>query len=450
MNFTESIFKAYDIRGLSGEELTVEVAEAVGRAVADCLTDDGPVIVGRDMRVDSADLAKAVIDGLTKQGRDVWDIGLVTTDMVYFAAGRFSDEVAGGVMVTASHNPGKYNGIKLIRRGSLPMGAGNGLLEVKRRVVEDDYLESKGSGTVIPRSITDEWVEKILEFIDVKSLPPYKIAVDAGNGMGGAIFPALQEKLPFEVEQMYFELDGTFPHHVANPHLTETLADLIAVIKDKKLDFGLAFDGDGDRGGIVDESGNPVPEHVMGAIMVKQFLDKYPGSAVVFDLRTSHLLRDTIERNGGVAIRSKVGNDAIKTNMREHKAILGIEASGHYYFRDDYYSDSGIIAVMSMVDTLAKSGRALSELVKEYQDKYATAEETNITVSNTPAVIERLTQKYADGEQDRLDGLTVNYPDWWFNLRASNTEPVVRLNVEAKDKKMLDAKLEELKEVIKG
>jgi phosphomannomutase len=450
MNFTESIFKAYDIRGLSGEELTVEVAEAVGRAVADCLNDDGPVIVGRDMRVDSADLAKAVIEGLTKQGRDVWDIGLVTTDMVYFAAGRFGDEVAGGVMVTASHNPGKYNGIKLIRRGSLPMGAQNGLLEVKRRVVEDDYKSADPTGSVAQRSITNEWVEKILEFVDVKSLPAYKIAVDAGNGMGGAIFPALQAKLPFEVEQMYFELDGTFPHHVANPHLTETLTDLIAVIKANKLDFGLAFDGDGDRGGIVDETGKPVPEHVMGAILAKQFLVEYPGSAIVYDLRTSHLLRDTIEHHGGMAIRSKVGNDAIKTNMREHEAVLGIEASGHYYFRDDYYSDSGIIAVMTMVNTLAKSGRLLSELVNEYADKYATAEETNIKVDDTPAVIARLKDKYSDGEQDLLDGLTVDYPEWWFNLRISNTEPVVRLNVEAKEPEMLHSKLEELQKVIRG
>jgi phosphomannomutase len=292
--------------------------------------------------------------------------------MVYFGAGRFADEVAGGVMVTASHNPGKYNGIKLIGRGSVPMGAQNGLLDIKEAVKNDDFKPSTGTGTVTPRDITNEWVAKILEFLDVEKLPKWRIAVDAGNGMGGAIFPALQAKLPFEVEQMYFELDGTFPNHVANPHLIETLADLMATIKKNNYDFGLAFDGDGDRGGLVDDKGEAVPEQIMGALLVKQFLGDNPGAAVVYDLRTSHVVRDTIEANGGKAIRSKVGNDAIKTLMRQEGAVLGIEASGHYYFKDDYYSDSGIIAVMSVVNILAKSGKKLSELVAEFQGMYAT------------------------------------------------------------------------------
>jgi phosphomannomutase len=450
MNFTQSIFKAYDIRGISGEELTAELAEAVGRAVADFLPDEGPVIVGRDMRVDSGELEAAVIRGLTQQGRDVWDIGLVTTDMVYFGAGRFADEVAGGVMVTASHNPGKYNGIKLIGRGSVPMGAANGLMDIKRRVADDDYLEPKRKGNVTKRSITEEWVEKILEFVDVKALPKYKIAVDAGNGMAGAVFPALQAKLPFEVEQLFFELDGTFPNHVANPHLLETLADLVATIKKNGYDFGLAFDGDGDRGGIVDEKGVPVPEQKMGALLAKQFLFDNPGGKVVYDVRTSHIVRDTVEANGGTAIRSKVGNDAIKTNMRNEGALLGIEASGHYYFRDAYYSDSGVIAVMSVVNILAKSGRKLSELVAELGDGYATSEETNFRVEDPAVVTARLKEKYADGEQDELDGLTVTYKDWWFSLRVSNTEPVVRLNVEANNQDLLNDKLAELTQLIGG
>jgi phosphomannomutase len=450
MNFTESIFKAYDIRGISGEELTVELAHAVGRAVADYLPDEGPVIVGRDMRVDSNDLAAALIEGLTQQGRDVWDIGLVTTDMVYFGAGRFADEVAGGVMVTASHNPGKYNGIKCIGRGSVPMGASNGLMDVKQIVKDDAYKTSTRTGRVTERSITKEWVEKILEFVDVEHLPKYRIAVDAGNGMAGAIFPALQEKLPFEVEQMYFELDGTFPNHVANPHLIETLESLCATIQKNKLDFGLAFDGDGDRGGIVDETGAPVPEQVMGAMLAKQMLLESPGATIVYDLRTSHVVKDTIEANGGTALRSKVGNDAIKTNMRREGAVLGIEASGHYYFRDDYYSDSGIIAVMSVVNIFAKSDKKPSELVAEFSSMYATAHETNFRVEDKEVIVARLREKYTDGKQDDLDGLTVSYKDWWFNLRASNTEPVVRLNVEAHDQELLKDKLAELTQLIGG
>jgi phosphomannomutase len=451
MNFTESIFKAYDIRGISGEELTVDLARAVGRAVADYLPDEGPVIVGRDMRVDSNDLADALIDGLVSQGRDVMDIGLVTTDMVYFGAGRFADEVAGGVMVTASHNPGKYNGIKLIGRGSVPMGAANGLMDIKRIVKEDDYKTPVRKGEVKERSITEEWVDKIVEFLDISKLPKWRIAVDAGNGMAGAIFPALQKRLPFEVEQMYFELDGTFPNHVANPHLVETLEDLCATIKKNGLDFGLAFDGDGDRGGLVDELGRPVPEHLMGAMLAKQFLADNPGAKVVYDLRVSHLVRDIVEENGGTALRSKVGNDAIKTIMRREGAVLGIEASGHYYFRDDYYSDSGIIAVMSVVNILATSGKKLSELVDEFGSKYATSHETNFQVKDAAAVTQKLREHYHDGHQDELDGLTVEYgEDWWFNLRSSNTEPVVRLNVEAKERAVLEQRLAELTKLIEG
>ncbi len=450
MKFPDSIFKAYDIRGISGEELTAQLACAVGRAVADFLPDPGPVVVGRDMRTDSKDFADAVIRGLVEQGRDVWDIGLVTTDMVYFSAGRFEDSVAGGVMVTASHNPGKYNGIKLIGKGSIPMGAANGLLEIKQLVAEDKFKEPTRRGTVHERSVTKDWVDKICEFIDFKTLPKYKIAVDAGNGMAGAIFPALQERLPFEVQQMYFELDGTFPNHVANPHLTETLVDLCEAITKRELDFGLAFDGDGDRGGMVDELGQPVPEHIMGALLVKEFLADNPGGKVVYDLRTSHVVRDVIDEAAGQGFRSKVGNDSIKTIMRREGAVLGLEASGHYYFKDVYYSDSGLIAVMSVVNMLAKSGKKLSELAAEYEDRYATAPEQNFEVRDAAAVLTALKSKFADGTQDELDGLTVTYPDWWFNLRVSNTEPVVRLNIEAGDDAALAAKQAEVVAIITG
>ncbi|QQR52912.1 hypothetical protein IPG36_02245 [bacterium] len=249
---------------------------------------------------------------------------------------------------------------------------------------------------------------------------------------------------------MYFELDGTFPNHIANPHLYETLTDLCNKVRQGKLDFGLAFDGDGDRGGIVDESGRPVPEHVMGAMLVAYFLKNHPGASIVYDLRTSHIVKDTIVAHGGQALRCKVGNDAIKTMMRQSGAVLGIEASGHYYFRDDYYSDSGIIAVMSVVSILAESGKRLSELVKEYESVYATAHETNLEVDNAAMVTTKLAETFADGQQDRLDGLTVTFPDWWFNLRASNTEPVVRLNIEASNEDLLAEKKAAVEAVIGG
>jgi len=448
MKITESIFKAYDIRGISGTELTAEVANAVGRAVADYLPTEGPVVVGRDMRPDSGELAEAVIAGLTAQGRDVWDIGLVTTDMIYFAAGRF-EELAGGVMVTASHNPGKYNGIKLCGRGAFPMGAGNGLLDIKKQVMNDEYKPSTRIGSVTERSVVEEWVDQILKFVNVPALKPYRIAVDAGNGMGGAIFPALQKKLPFEVDQLFFELDGTFPNHVANPHLTETLVTICKLIDEKKLDFGLAFDGDGDRGGIIDENGVPVTEPLMGAIMAEHFLKLNPGATTLYDLRTSHIVRDTILAAGGKTGRTKVGGDYIKRMMRDTGAVLAIELSGHYYFKENYYSDSGFIAVMVIVSILAESGKKLSELVAPYR-KYATAEEENFRVEDAAVRIKALKEAFADGEQDELDGLTVDYPDWWFNVRTSNTEPLMRLNVEATSEKLLKEKQALVQRIIEG
>ncbi len=429
MKFTDSVFKAYDIRGLSGTELTSELAYAVGRAVGDYLPEVGPVIVGRDMRPDSLALQESVIKGLIDQGRDVWDVGLVSTDMVYFGAGHFS-ESAGGVMVTASHNPGKYNGIKLCGHGAIPMGATNGLLDIKRIVAEDAFMVSPRTGTVIEKSLLSDWIEQILRFSQLDTLKPYRIVADAGNGMAGVVLPYLAEKLPFNIVPMFYELDGTFPNHIANPHVHETLREAIALITREKLDFGLAFDGDGDRGVLIDELGRPVPEAVTGAILAKHFLALYPGSTIIYDVRTSHIVLDTIIENGGVPLRTKVGGDVIKHAMREHEAALGIELSGHYYFKDNYFSDSGILAVMTVVGILAQSGQKLSELVAPFL-KYQTADEQNFQVEDADETIALLKEEFADGEQDELDGLTVEYEDWWFNVRKSNTEPLVRLNVEA-------------------
>ncbi|MEO7617872.1 MAG: phosphomannomutase/phosphoglucomutase, partial [Candidatus Saccharibacteria bacterium] len=334
------------------------------------------------------------------------------------------------VMVTASHNPGKYNGIKLCGRGAIPMGATNGLLDIKEIVRNDSFKESERNGAVTHKSILDDWVEQILAFSNVEALKPYRIAADAGNGMEGAVLPALSKRLPFEIIADFYELDGTFPNHIANPHLHETLTTIIKQIKDQKLDFGMAFDGDGDRGALIDENGVVVSEAIMGAILVDDLLKRNPGATVVYDVRTSHIVRDTVEAAGGRPLRTKVGGDVIKHAMRETNAVLGIELSGHYYFRDNYFSDSGILAVMSVVGILAASGMTLSELVAPYL-KYATADEQNFEVKDAAMTIEALKTAFADGEQDELDGLTVTYPDWWFNVRSSNTEPLVRLNVEA-------------------
>ncbi len=447
MKFAQHIFKAYDIRGLVPDELTVELAYSVGVALADFLPDEGPVGVGRDMRPDSAELAEHVRAGLIAQGRDVVDIGQVTSDMIYFAVGKY--DLAGGAMITASHNPGQYNGIKMCGKAARPIGIETGLATIRDAIAADDFKEPTRIGQIAQKDIVDAWVDHSLGFVDVDKWPPYKIAVDAGNGMAGAIIPHLHGKTPLEVTPMYFELDGTFPNHPANPLVPEGTADLRARVKADKLDFGVAFDGDGDRAFLVDELGNLVTGGQMSAMLAAAFLAKFPGANIVYDARNSHTVPEVITELGGKPVISKVGHSNIKAVMREADAPFGGEFSGHYYFRDNYYADSGLIGALAAIDVLAKSGKKLSELAAEYSH-YASSGEINSKVEDPAGKIEELVKKYEDGNQDRLDGLSVNYPTWWFNVRGSNTEPLLRLNVEAKSEAEMIAKRDELLDLIRG
>jgi len=432
-----NIFKAYDVRGKVGTELTPEVANAIGKAMADWLPEAGSVAVGRDMRPDSAELASALISGLTAQGRDVIDIGQVTSDMIYFAVGSLG--LAGGAMVTASHNPGEYNGIKLCREEAKPIGQDSGLLAIRDTVIAATFKPAASTvGTVKQQDITEDWITHTLSFIDTAKLKELHIAVDAGNGMAGKIFPELEPYVPWEIEEMYFELDGTFPNHEANPLKFETLSDLINRIKTGKLDGGIAFDGDGDRAFLVDETGTVLPGNVMNAMLAEYFLGRFPGSAILYDLRSSHAVPELIEAKGGKAIRTRVGHSFIKEIMREQNAPFGGEVSGHFYFRDNYYADSGLIAAVIGLYLAGLSGKKLSELRQEYT-KYPVIPETNFDVSDKDAVLTRLKETFKDAQQDELDGLTVGFADGsWFNVRASNTEPVMRLNAEAGSQGRLD------------
>jgi phosphomannomutase len=447
MKITESIFKAYDIRGISGTELTNELAEAVGRGLADSLPQAGPVAVGYDMRPDSFELASNVRAGLVKQGRDVIDIGCVASDMIYFAVGSLN--AAGGAMVTASHNPGKYNGIKLCGEGARAIGLESGLSDI-RDAIRADLLNpaSESVGTVTKRDVMEAWVTHALSFIDTAALKPYHIAVDAGNGMGGAVVPHLEGKWPVTVEPMFFELDGTFPNHIANPLIDENNRFLIAKVQADKLDFGVAFDGDGDRAFLVDELGNTVPGHVMSAMMAEYFLKKFPGSNIIYDARNSRLVEEVIAENGGKGIRSRVGHSLIKQAMREYDAPFGGEFSGHFYFRDNWYADSGLIGALVAIQVLSNSGKTLSQLVKEYSSRYARSPEINFEVEDKAAKLAELKAKYSEGTADYLDGITVNFPDWWFNVRPSNTEPLLRLNVETRTPATLAEKLAELTSIL--
>ena len=444
MQINSEIFKSYDIRGTVGPDLNPDVARAVGRAYADFLTTEGPVAVGHDMRADSRELADALIEGLRMQGRDVWDIGQIASDMVYFAAGKY--ELAGGAVVTASHNPGKDNGIKLVREEAQPIGMGIGLDEIRDAAIAGDFKESEHEGELTHKDVTEDWIAHVLSFVGDIELKPYHIAVDAGNGMAGAIFPHLEKHVPFTVEQMYFELDGTFPNHEANPLKFETLADLIAKIKDMKLDFGVAFDGDGDRAFLVDDMGEVITGGVMSAMLAEHFLEMNPGANIVYDVRNSRSVPEVVKENGGTPVIEVVGHSHIKAKMRAVDAPFGGEASGHYYFKDLWYADSGLVAAVVAIAVLSKTGKKLSE-VREQFTRYEAMPEANFTVEDKQAAIDAVAAAFPDEEHNRMDGLTIEFDnDSWFNVRPSNTEPLLRLNAEAKTQEDLDALVDKVKQ----
>lgn len=439
-----AIFKAYDIRGKVNSELNEISCNEIGRAFADWLPEKGIVAVGHDMRPDSSTLAAAFIEGLKTQGRDVWDIGEVTSDMIYFAIGKFN--FAGGAVITASHNPGEYNGIKLYRDKVTPVGLDSGLQMVRDAVIERSFKpEASAPGTATKRTITDEWVSHCMQF--APNLKPFHIAIDAGNGMAGAILPHILPNLPLSVESMYFDLDGTFPNHEANPQKPENLHDLIEKVTDEHLDFGIAFDGDGDRAGFVDDKGRMVLGSDLLSIVAHYYLQKYPGAKIVHEVRTSRATIELIKKWGGEPVRTKAGRVFIGAKLREVGAPFGGETTGHFFFKDNFDADSGLITALVAMQAISDSGKELSELVDEYH-LYAMGPEINFAVDDPGHALNSLRTVFSDGEQNELDGLTVNYPDKWFNIRASNTEPVIRLNAEADTQTSLDTLVNNIKEVI--
>lgn len=446
MESLDSIFLAYDVRGRVGIDLTNQVSRNIGKALADWLPSTGSVAVGYDMRPDSKDLADNLINGLIEQGRNVVNIGQVTSDMIYFAVGNL--KLAGGAMITASHNPGEYNGIKLCREEAKPIGQETGLFEIRDLIKTANFKTDTSDATVSEHDITEDWIQHVLSFINPDELKPLRIAVDAGNGMAGKIFPELEPYVPFEVEEMYFELDGTFPNHIANPLVPENLADLKKVVVENNYDLGVAFDGDGDRAVLVDERGEALSGTVMTALLAKYFLDRQPGSNIIYNAICGRIVPETITQNGGKGYRSRVGHSFIKADMRSQNAVFAGEHSGHYYFRDNFMADSGLLAATIALYIISQSGQKLSELVAPYRSAYQQISEQNFEVNDKQAIIDKLANDFSDGQQDQLDGLTVNYTDSWFNVRPSNTEPLLRLNAEARTKELLDELVFKVKEVI--
>jgi phosphomannomutase len=428
-----SIFKAYDIRGLVDTELTPDFAFATGVAFARFLEierEPGTVVVGEDMRPSSPALAAAFSAGITSQGLDVIRIGLASTDMLYFAAGKLN---VPGAMFTASHNPAAYNGIKLCFSGARPIGKESGLLTIENFVVEGTPMAMRNLGVEKTQNMLEEYVDHLLTLVDVANIRPLKIVIDAGNGMGGYTAPAVFKRLNAEVIELYFELDGTFPNHEANPIDPKNLVDLQKAVKKNGADIGLAFDGDADRCFLVDEKGELVNPSSLTSLIASRELAKHPGSNIIYNLISSRAVKEVVEENGGTAIRSRVGHSYVKKQMAETDAVFGGEHSGHFYFRDFWKADSGMLAALHAIAALGESKKSVSSILAPF-NRYQSSGEINSTVADAKKamdVIEKIYGKKDGVEVDHLDGLTINGDTWWFNLRASNTEPLLRLNVEA-------------------
>jgi phosphomannomutase len=449
---SESIFKAYDIRGLVDKELTPDFAFATGVAVAKFLElerEPGTVVIGEDMRPSSPELATAFSAGVTSQGLDVIRIGLASTDMLYFASGKLN---LPGAMFTASHNPAAYNGIKLCLSGARPIGKESGLVTIENFVREGTAMAMRNIGVEKSQDLLEEYVDHLLALVDVSNIRPLKIVIDAGNGMGGYTAPAVFKRLNAEVIEMYFELDGTFPNHEANPIDPANLVDLQKAVKKHGADIGLAFDGDADRCFLVDEQGALVNPSALTALIATRELKKYPASNIIYNLISSRAVKEVVEENGGTAIRSRVGHSYIKKLMAESGAVFGGEHSGHFYFRDFWKADSGMLAALHAIAALGEDKKPLSSLLKEF-NRYHSSGEINSTVADAKAAMSLVEKMYAkkDGvEVDHLDGLTINGDTWWFNLRASNTEPLLRLNVEASTEARMKKVRDDVLNTIRG
>jgi phosphomannomutase len=448
----ESIFKAYDIRGRYPDALNEDVARKIGRAYVSFLGLSGSrVVVGRDMRLSGEPLEDAFVQGVTEAGADVLDIGLVSTDALYFAVGHL--EEPGGAMITASHNPKDYNGLKLCREDAIALSGDEGISQIRDLITSGKLPEpNEDAGSVEEGDVIEDYAEHCLSFINTEGLRPLKIVVDAGNGMAGKMLPPIFEKLPFEYVPMYFELDGSFPNHPPNPIEPQNMEDLQERVVAEGADFGAAFDGDADRVFIVTEKGVTISGDILATLVAKNVLEKESNAAIVYSAVCSKALPELVRREGGRPIRTKAGHSIIKPQMRKHDAAFGGEHSGHFYFRDNYFADSGIVAMLTVAELVGRQEDPLSELLVPI-DPYFRSGEINSEVEDQDEVLKRVEEHYAerdDPEIDHLDGLTVDYGDWWFNLRPSNTEPLLRLNVEAGDRETMEKERDELLDLIRS
>ena len=451
MHINPGIFKAYDVRGLYPAEIDEEVVRQIGRGFAAYLQ-PRTIGVSRDMRVSSPSLAAAFIEGARGQGVDVIDYGMLGTDQLYFAS--VEDKLDGGVQITASHNPGGYNGIKMVREGAQPLSGDAGIGDI-RDMIANDRLPAPAArpGSLRTRDILPPYVDKVMSFIDLSIIKPFNVVLDAGSGMAGLVAPPLFERLPCRTTKLCFEIDGTFPNHEANPLIEENRRDITAEVIRQHADIGIAWDGDADRCFFIDGSGEFISGDFVTALLAEAFLLKHPGATIIYDLRASHAVRDTVARYGGRALMNRVGHAFIKQRMRQEDGIFAGEVTGHYYFRDFYYADNGFIPALLILELMSKKNQSLRELLQPFRERYFISGEINTklaSMNEVPKKLAAIEARYKDAEIARLDGVSVDYPDWHFNVRASNTEPLLRLNLEAATPALMEKRRDEVLEVIRG
>jgi phosphomannomutase len=442
-----AIFKSYDVRGIYPAEINEDIAYQIGRCFVPLLGAKA-VAVGRDMRPSGERLFNAFARGASEAGADVVDVGLVSTDALYFAVGKYGYD--GGVMITASHNPANYNGMKFTREQAQAMSLDTGLARIRDQISAGDLPAKAGrTGTVSRRNILDDFAQHALSFIEPAKIKPFKIAIDAGNGMAGETVPHVFKHLPCEIVPLYFELDGSFPNHPASPIEPENMIDLQAAVRKHQCDLGVAFDGDADRMFIVDEKAELVDGSTVTALVALNTLKRHPGAKILYNLVCSRSVPELIAKNGGVPIRSQVGHSLIKATMREQDVLFGGEHSGHFYFKQNWYADSGMIALMECLELISEADKPVSQVIVPIDTRFRSGE-INSTVKDIPSKLQEIQNHYSDASIDHLDGVTISYPHWWMNIRPSNTEPLLRLNVEGDTRELMERHRDEALTLIRS
>jgi phosphomannomutase len=451
MPIAAEVFKAYDVRGLYPEEVTEELFHQLGRAFVAFLG-PGRFAVTRDMRLSSPSLTRAFIEGAVKQGGHVVDYGLAGTDMMYFAVA--ADGLDGGAQITASHNPGQYNGCKLVRKDAFPLSGESGIKEMKEMILAGKIPPPEGTpGSIERGEMMDRYVGHVMTFIDESVIRPFNVVLDAGSGVAGFMAPPMFDRLPCKTTRLCFEVDGTFPNHEANPLIEENRRDITERVVAEGADIGIAWDGDADRCFFIDGSGEFIAGDFITALLAESFLMKQPGSTIIYDVRASYAVKDIVARYNGRALMNRVGHAFIKRRMREEDAVFGGEVTGHYYFRENFYADNGFIPALLILELMSQKGQSLRDLLKPLREKYFISGEINTKLASidlAAAKIDTLAREYAHGNVYRLDGISAEFDDWHFNVRASNTEPLLRLNLEGLTPEIMEKRRDEVLGIIRG